>query len=165
VTGTFNIWLPTTEEVGRVTSFKIPTINTTLTLPSTAKKVITVGAYNSRINAIADFSGRGYTRSNVYIKPDLVAPGVGITTSKTGGGYDTFTGTSFATPFVAGVSALLLEWGIINENDPFLYGQRLKSFLRKGAIRVNNEEYPNQRWGYGFLCIKDTLDLLEKYNL
>ena len=93
-----------------------------------------------------------------------MAPGVGIRSSKIGGGYDVFTGTSFAAPFVTGASSLLQEWGIVNGNDPFLFGQRLKSFLRKGATRLNNEEYPNQRWGYGFLCIKNTLDLLEKYK-
>jgi len=84
IDGTFNIWLPTTEEVGRKTAFTIPAINTTLTLPSTSKRAITVGAYNSRLQSVADFSGRGYTRSNVYVKPDLVAPGVGISTTKIG---------------------------------------------------------------------------------
>jgi hypothetical protein len=84
VNGQFNIWLPTTEEVTRDTAFTEPSINTTLTLPSTSKKVITVGAYNSKLNIVADFSGRGYTRNNVYIKPDIVAPGVGILTTKAG---------------------------------------------------------------------------------
>ena len=160
MTGRFNIWLPTTEEVTRDTAFRIPGIYTTLTLPSTSKKVITVGAYNSRINSIVDFSGRGYTRNNVYIKPDLVAPGLEIITAKSGGGYGSFTGTSFATPFVTGAASLLIEWGIVNNNDPFLFGQRLKSFLRKGATREEDITYPNREWGYGFLCIKDTLALL-----
>ena len=160
MTGRFNIWLPTIAEVTRGTAFRVPSIDTTLTLPSTSKSVITVGAYNSRLNSVADFSGRGYTRNNVYIKPDLVAPGVDILTTKSGGGYDIFTGTSYATPFVTGAASLLMEWGIVSRNDPFLYGQRMKSFLRKGAIREPGIIYPNNRWGYGFLCIKDTLDLL-----
>jgi len=53
-----------------------------------------------------------------------------------------------------------MQWGIVNRNDPFLYGQRMKSFLRKGARREPNIIYPNPEWGYGFLCIRDTLDLL-----
>ena len=160
MTGRFNIWLPTTAEVTRGTAFRIPTINTTLTLPSTSKNAITVGAYNSRLNSIADFSGRGYTRNNVYIKPDLAAPGIGIISARSGGGYGIYTGTSFAAPFVTGAAALLMEWGIVNKNDPFLYGQRAKAFLRKGAAREVNITYPNQIWGYGFLCINNTLDLL-----
>lgn len=160
VNGRFNIWLPTVEEVTRDTSFRTPNIYTTLTLPSTSKRVITVGAYNSRINSVADFSGRGYTRSNVYIKPDLVAPGIGIITTKRGGGYDGYTGTSFSAPFVTGAASLMLEWGIVNRNDRFLYAQRLKAFLRKGAKRETNIAYPNPTWGYGFLCINNTLDLL-----
>lgn len=96
----------------------------------------------------------------MYIKPDLAAPGVEIITARSGGGYAAVSGTSFAAPFVTGAASLLMEWGIVNRNDPFLYGQRLKGFLRKGATREPNIAYPNQTWGYGFLCIKDTLNLL-----
>ena len=160
LTGAFNIWLPTTAEVTEKTRFRIPSVNTTLTLPSTSRNVITVGAYDSRIDSIADFSGRGYTRNNVYIKPDLVAPGIGIITTRSGGGYGAYTGTSFAAPFVTGAASLFMQWGIVNRNDLFLYAERLKSFLRKGAIRELGITYPNQTWGYGFLCIKNTLDLL-----
>ena len=162
VDGRFNIWLPTVEEVTRDTRFRIPSVYTTLTLPSTSKRVITVGAYNSRINSVADFSGRGFTRSNVYIKPDLVAPGIGVITTARGGGYDSFTGTSFAAPFVTGATSLLAEWGIVNGNDRFLYGQRVKAFLGKGARREAGVAYPNPTWGYGFLCIGDTLGILER---
>jgi hypothetical protein len=56
-----------------------------------------------------------------------------------------------------------MEWGIVNKNDLFLYGERLKGFLRKGATREENIMYPNPRWGYGFLCIKNTLDILEEF--
>jgi len=98
----------------------------------------------------------------VYIKPDLVAPGVNIITTKVRGGYDSYTGTSFAAPFVTGAVSLLMEFGIVNNNDPFLYGQRVKSFLRKGAIRETGIMYPNPRWGYGFLCIRDTLSKLTR---
>ena len=58
-----------------------------------------------------------------------------------------------------------MQWGIVEGNDPFLFGQRLKSFLRKGAIREAGITYPNQRWGYGFLCIRDTLFLLSGGNI
>lgn len=164
VDGRFDIWLPTLEEVTENTSFFNPDLDITLTIPSTARKVITVGGYNSNIESGADFSGRGYTRSNVYVKPDLVAPAVGITTVKAGGGYEAYTGTSIAVPFVTGSAALMMQWGIVNGNDAFLFGQRIKAFLKKGARRKFTIEYPNTIWGYGTLCLNSSMDLLTQYK-
>jgi len=45
-------------------------------------------------------------------------------------------------------------------NDPFLYGQRVKAYLKKGAGRRNNINYPNPIWGYGTLCLRDSMDFL-----
>ena len=162
--GRFDIWLPTLEDVTSGTAFSQPSAETTLTLPSTAQTVITVGGYNSAIGSSADFSGRGYTRTDIYIKPDLVAPAVNILTTRAGGGYDTFTGTSMAAPFVTGAAALMMEWGIVKKNDPFLYGQRVKAFLQKGAERSFSITYPNPVWGYGTLCLKNTMELLVEYG-
>ena len=81
-------------------------------------------------------------------KPDLVAPGVGITAAAPGGGYDTKSGTSMAAPFVSGGAALLMEWGIIQGNDPFLYGEKLKAYLIRGARRLPGYPvYPNEQVG------------------
>ncbi len=163
VDGRYDIWLPITEIVTERTSFSIPTSLTTLTLPSTSERVITVGGYDHRLNSIASFSGRGYTRNDVYVKPDLVAPAVNIIAPKKGGGYDSFTGTSIAAPFVTGAIALMMEWGIIKENDPFLYGQRVKAFLKIGTLKEKKIPYPNPEWGYGSLCLKQTMDILKDY--
>ena len=164
VDGQFDIWLPTLEDVSEEITFLKPSLETTLTLPSTALNVISVGGYNATIDTSADFSGRGYTRNNVYVKPDIVAPAVGIRTARTGGGYDVVTGTSFAAPFVTGSSALMMQWGIVMGNDPLLYGQRIKAFLQKGATRKTTLTYPNPIWGYGALCLNGAMDFLLEYQ-
>ena len=164
IDGRFDIWLPTVEDVTNDTAFSFPDTDVTLTLPSTAERVISVGGYNANTNTTATFSGRGFTRNDVYVKPDITAPAVNILTTRSGGGYMQFTGTSFASPFVAGACCLLMEWGIVQGNDLFLYGQRLKAFLQKGAKRTQNIPYPNNIWGYGTLCISNTLDLLSISN-
>ena len=160
VVGRFDIWLPAEEKNGSGTAFAEPDPEITLTIPSTAINVISVGGYNGALDSAAQFSGRGFTRNNIYIKPDLVAPAVGIISTRAGGGYDSFTGTSMAAPFVTGGAALMMQWGIVLGNDPFLYGQRVKAFLKKGAQRNAGISYPNSIWGYGTLCLKDAMDYL-----
>ena len=125
VTGEYQMWLPSQSVLNIGTEFLFPTSATTLTIPSTAGRVITVGAYDSLTMSYADFSGRGTLilggwQGNL-IKPDIAAPGVEVTSTAVGGGYQTYTGTSFATPFVTGSAALLMEWGIVRGNDPYLY--------------------------------------------
>ena len=155
--GTYNLWLPGGNVLNPVTGFYRPIAAETLTVPSTAAKVITVGAYDSRLNAYADFSGRGGERL-FYPKPDLVAPGVNITAPVPGGGYANVTGTSFATPFVTGSAALMMEWGIVRKNDPFLWGEKVKAYLRRGAQPLPGfEEYPNESVGWGTLCTAQSI--------
>ena len=92
------------------------------------------------------------------IKPDIVAPGVNIVAPDVYGGYGQFTGTSFATPFVTGAAALLMQWGIVQGNDLFLYGEKVKAYLRNGAKPLRGEEnYPNERVGFGALCVSESI--------
>ena len=150
MTGQYEMWLPSDNVLNRGTGFLFPTDATTLTIPSSASRAISVGAYDARTFAYADFSGRGFTRLTNMVKPDLVAPGVEVMTTTVGGGYAAFTGTSFATPFVTGSAALLMEWGIVRGNDPYLYGEKVKAYLRRGAKKVPGlDEYPNREVGYG----------------
>lgn len=160
VDGEFNIWLPINEVSTGNTKFLNPTTNITLTLPSTAENVISVGGYDANLNSMANFSGRGYTR-NGLIKPDIVAPAVDVSVINTNGNVESASGTSLAAPFVTGAAALMMEWGIVKKNDPYLYGQKLKAYLRLGANREKNISFPNNQWGFGSLCLQKTFDYLQ----
>ena len=137
--------------------FYLPTPDTTLTIPSTSRRSISVAAYNSRLQSYAPFSGRGFTAIRKEIKPDLAAPGTDIQAPRPGGGYGVYSGTSFAVPFVTGSAALLMEWGIAAGNDPYLYGEKVKAYLQRGARQLPGyETWPNPQLGYGALCLKDS---------
>ncbi len=166
VTGRYYFYLPSAVVRSAGTGFYRSTPEVTLTIPATAAKVISIGAYDSTYEAYADFSGRGYADANRTIgvvaaglaKPDLAAPGVGIIAPDIYGGYTPMTGTSFATPIVSGSCALLMEWGIVRGNDVFLYGEKVKAYLRRGARALRGEtEYPNGRVGWGGLCVSTSL--------
>lgn len=168
ITGNYTFYLPSEAVRSADTRFVRTTPDVTLTIPSTAVKVITVGAYDPVYESYADFSGRGYLyqdqvnsrTSDAFVKPDLVAPGVGVLAPNRNGGYSPVTGTSFAAPFVTGAAAVLMQWGIVMGNDPYLYGEKVKAYLRKGAQPIRGvAEYPDSRVGYGALCVEDSLPM------
>lgn len=157
VDGRFDLWLPSGNAINPSTNFLVPSPDVTLTIPSTATNPITVAAYNSNTDSFAPFSGQGFTGLSLP-KPDIAAPGVDITSTAPGGGYTQNTGTSMATPFVTGSAALLMEYGIIQERDPYLYGQKVKAYLQKGARHLPAvQTYPSPQIGWGVLCLKDSI--------
>lgn len=157
VTGRFEMWLPASYTLNEGTAFFYPTEELTLTIPSTASRVLTVAAYDADTMSYADFSGRGRKNQNNQ-KPDLAAPGVNVVSVQGEEGYASFTGTSFAAPFASGGAALLMEWGITEKNDLFLYGEKAKAFLRRGARELPGyDSWPNNQLGYGALCIRDSI--------
>ena len=157
VTGRFEMWLPASYTLNEGTAFFYPTEELTLTIPSTASRVLTVAAYDADTMSYADFSGRGRKNQNNQ-KPDLAAPGVNVVSVQGEEGYASFTGTSFAAPFASGGAALLMEWGITEKNDLFLYGEKAKAFLRRGARELQGyDSWPNNQLGYGALCIRDSI--------
>lgn len=161
VDGAYQMWLPAQTALNVGTAFLTPDSTSTLTIPSTASLAVTVAAYDARTFSYADFSGRGpaavYEGSSPA-KPDLAAPGVLVNAPVPGGGYRAFSGTSFAAPFVTGSAALLMEWGIIRGNDPYLYGEKVKAYLRRGARELPGyEKWPNALLGYGTLCVRNSI--------
>lgn len=187
VYGGYQFFLPSGVTRSEGTRFFRESPQVTLTVPSTALKVISVGAYDIYTGGVADFSGRGYVFRQLLgnygndsgrniisglaeqteiptlidtVKPDLVAPGVDIETVSVRGGYTRVSGTSYATPVVAGAATLLMEWGIVQGNDPYLYGEKLKAYLIKGARSIPGaEELPNDRAGWGALCLRNSIPI------
>lgn len=162
IAGDYNMWLPVAGSTSSEVSFVRPNIFNTLVVPSTARYVISVAAYDSRNDTYAGFSGRGPNLEQelpqAVGKPDLAAPGVAINTSRSGGGYGVFSGTSFAAPFVTGAAALLMQYGIVDGKDPYLYGEKIRAALIRGARKLPfQESQPSPLVGWGALCVSDSL--------
>ena len=156
VEGRYDCWMPVAGALNIGTGFLRPDGELSITIPSTTYNAISVGAVDARTGIPASFSGRGFvTETGGYVmsKPDIAAPGVDV---RLGVGK-TVTGTSFATPFVTGSAALMMEWGIVRENDPFLYGEKLKAYMIKGARQLSGLKSPNPVTGWGALCVRDSL--------
>jgi len=136
----------------------------TITSPGNSKNVITVGAVDDKRTSdvsddeIAQFSGRG---SPYLYKPDIVAPGVKIISTASGNipfgadeiminkAYRTATGTSMATPMVAGAAALLLE------KNPNLTNVQIKNILKATAVKIDDAGLWTQ--GSGMINIEEAL--------
>lgn len=157
--GELRLYMPSAVVRSENTRFLLPSPAQTLTIPSTAQKVITVGAYNAYVRSYAAFSGRGDAGNDraENSKPDLAAPGVNIRIGE-GEGGEVVSGTSYATPFVTAAAALLMEYGIVQGNDPFLYGEKVKAYLHAGARQLPGYDiWPNDQVGWGALCVSESL--------
>ena len=157
--GRYDMWLPAQGALNFGTGFTSPDSASTFTIPSAAAKAVTVGAYDAGTGSAAPFSGRGYIveiGGSLMVMPELAAPGVNVLVPSVSG-MARVSGTSYATPFVTGSAALLMEWGIVRGNDAFLYGEKLKAYLIKGAEPLAGAAVPDTQTGWGRLCLKNSL--------
>ncbi|USD20849.1 S8 family serine peptidase [Microbulbifer variabilis] len=105
--------------------------------PGSAEEIVTVGAVDGA-GHLADFSSRGMFGTSLdlssnSIKPEIVAPGVAISSTNLGGGLRTESGTSFAAPHVAGAAALLRQL------HPELTSTEIKALLVNRATQVHGK--------------------------
>jgi subtilisin family serine protease len=102
----------------------------TVSSPGCAPSVLTVGAVD-RDDSTAVFSSRGPVEGTHVLKPEISAPGVGISAAAAGGrgvyAYQTMSGTSMATPHVAGAAA------IVKQRHPEWDGEQIKAALVSSA--------------------------------
>ncbi|HAN22150.1 MAG: hypothetical protein A2Y15_07805 [Clostridiales bacterium GWF2_36_10] len=155
--GNYHIYLPMTGFVDPSVKFVTPDPYFTTTIPATAVGIIDCGAYNVRNNNLCNESSWGPTRL-FLITPDFVAPGVNVI-GIFPNGFGTLSGTSVAAAITAGACALILQWGIVDENNVSISTYQIRAYLIQGAAQSPNIDYPNFQWGYG------RLDLVKAYNI
>ena len=156
VTGAFHIWLPSRGFISDTTYFLRPDPDTLVTGPGNSQYALTVSAYDHTTGGIYIHSSRGFSRSG-QIKPELAAPGVNITGAGLRSGFVQRSGTSAAAAHAAGAAAILLHWGILERNDPFMNTSAIKTYLIRGAKRNPALTYQNREFGDG------TLDLYQAF--
>ena len=158
--GTYHAYLPITGFVSPLVEFLEPSPYYTVVIPSTMVGSIVCGAYNSNNNSLYTRSSWGPTRIGA-IRPDLVAPGVGVA-GYYPSGYGTMDGTSVATAIVAGACVLMMQWGVVEKNDVALSTYQIRAYLIRGCTRSENRIYPNNQWGYGSLDLMNTFNLMRE---
>lgn len=119
--------------------------NNTIKSPGTNRKIITVGGLDSSDKnnlKVADFSSRGPVEK--YFKPDLIAPSVNIIGANNivKNPYTKMSGTSVATPIIAGLSAIILQ------KFPHLTPDQVKYYLINHCSHI---DYNRNNEGYGFI--------------
>lgn len=124
----------------------------TVSAPGNYPESFAVGATDQN-DMVANFSSRGPSPYG-EIKPEIAAPGVGIRSSIPGGGYGAASGTSMATPHVAGTVALLVS---ANAN---LTVDEMEQILLETAVPRTDSQYPdspNNGYGHGLLSAFDAV--------
>ena len=152
INGSYNMWLPMAQLTDGKVYFLRSNPEITLTSPSNARQVITVGGYNAVNQSMFADSGRGYTISG-EIKPDFAAPAVSIYGPGLRGDYIRFTGTSAAAAVTTGAVAQIMQWALVELNSPRLSNAGIKNMLIRGTGKSNDRSYPNREWGYNVIIV------------
>ena len=152
LSGRYDAWLPQRGLTVGNTRFSFPDPFGTITNPGNSIYIVTAAAYNQNNNNLVDYSGMAFLGEYID-RIDVAAGGVNALTVAPDNKTTVVNGTSVAAAVVAGVCAMLFQWGIVNGNDPYMYSQTIKAYLAKGAIARSGDIVPNPFWGYGILNV------------
>ena len=134
-----------------------------MTVPAYAQNAISTATYADATNSIYVGSGRGFSRGS-EIKPDITAPGVGVSAVLRGLPEEIrigrVTGSAAAVAITAGAVALFMQWAVPEGNAAYLKSSEVKNYFIRGAIRDDNLSYPNRLWGFGKLSLQGVFDSL-----
>ncbi len=149
----FHMWLPIRNFMKQDVFFLDPSPDITICNPGTGDNMVTVSAYDARTDSLYLQSGRGFTTQG-YVKPEVVAPGVGFRSAYPNGRYGEMTGTSVAAALVTGIGALFMEYLV--DQGTIGTGITLSEMLIRGAI-PRGTPFPNTEWGYGIVDAFESL--------
>lgn len=159
VNGTYNAWI-TQRPLSRPDTLLLNSDNfITLSIPSTSSGGITTACYNQNNNSLYPNSGVGFTTDQRY-KPEIATGGINVLTTSLNDRTTTITGSSAATAVLAGAIALILQWGVVDNNLPNISTLVIKAILIRGAEQLPGSIYPNQLVGYGLLDLLGSFDAL-----
>lgn len=137
--------------------------NSTINAPSIAQNCISVAAMNNSIDSeykMSSFSSWGPSNT-LDLKPDITAPGENIYSTQNDNEYDTLSGTSMATPYVAGVEALIIQR--IKAENLNIANNEIVNFCKSSIMNTaepltkNNIPYSPRRQGAGSIQIENAL--------
>jgi hypothetical protein len=159
----YDAWMLQRELLSTATKFLKSDENITLMIPSTARNILTGTHFNEVINKVPAEAGRGYTRDN-RVKPGTGLLGTNILTVGLNGRYLVASSDAMAGGVLAGVTALLLQWGIVQRNDIQMFPSRLRTYLIAASVRQEGVQYPNREVGYGVLSINELFRILSELS-
>ncbi len=160
-TGRYDSWLLQRELLEPGTRFLNPDPYITVMSPGTARNIVTSAGYNQQTNTILPQSGKGFSRDG-RVKPSVTNPAVNVLTTGLNDTLQVVSGMAVPGAILTGIGALIMEWGVVQENDINMYPQKPRNFIIGATTKQENLAYPNPEWGYGVVSIELLFQNLQK---
>ena len=151
---TINAWIPQRALINSKTRFLNSDIYGTITIPGDSNETITAAGYDQDNFNLLGYSGVAF-RDDFIDRIDIAAGSKNAMAMGVNNKINIINGTSVAAAIAASTCALLMEWGIVRRNYPYMSTQSIKTFIARGTQKRKGDIYPNAQWGYGILNLYD----------